>query len=696
MRYHYYTEARHTDGEVASGHTVTIYTDSAGATKASLFAASTGVTAVTNPITVPTTGVVDFWAAESKLYVVAQGETTVRPLYSAEDSDVFNVRDYGATGDGATDDTTAIAAALTAAASGGAVYLPAGSYVVSVTLTVPDNVTFYGDGPEVTTILVAASFTGSRVINLTGADNVCVRDLHVDHQSEILLYSVDAYNYTLTATTGVTVSNVKTTDGYCGVRVQNADKVFIEGCHIISGQLGMRFLAISNARIIGNFIDTSLAGMGIEVQGSSDAAVHDVVISSNLVNNSQDNGIAVRAILGDVYRVSVTGNTITDAGKAGIKYTMESGSSGTISNGAITGNTVTGFGIHVQQQGIVVCNFAETGTLTNVTVSGNTVIGIDSSGSSTGASGGIYMGASKNCNIVGNTCIGPFLLSGITVGGESIAVIGNVVTLAATDETYTYFSTLGGIQVYSCDRFNVSGNLVTNTGDSGGGAPGIILERANYGLCASNICFDDRLTPYQTYGIYETSAGGTSAKSNDNNFVGNYCHNNATLDIYLTGTRSTVSGNQIITTTVPVAVTVKPTLDITAVSTHATDPVVTTSAAHGMVAGDWVYITNITELAAGFYEVSAVTTTPAHTFTVSGTTTGTDTGNAQPCYTNRSPYFCDYIVSAGTVSKIEVSTDAGTTFTDTALTAGIFGLRYGDIICITNASAPTVVKVPKP
>ncbi len=56
---------------------------------------------------------------------------------------VFNVKDetYGAVGDGSTNDTTAIQAAITACgtAGGGTVYLPAGTYKVSSTLTVTDS-----------------------------------------------------------------------------------------------------------------------------------------------------------------------------------------------------------------------------------------------------------------------------------------------------------------------------------------------------------------------------------------------------------------------------------------------------------------------------------------------------------------------------------------------------------------------------
>ncbi len=56
-----------------------------------------------------------------------------------------SVKDFGAVGDGVTDDTAAIAAALLAG-SGKKVYVPAGTYKITSTLTVPTSTYFYGTG----------------------------------------------------------------------------------------------------------------------------------------------------------------------------------------------------------------------------------------------------------------------------------------------------------------------------------------------------------------------------------------------------------------------------------------------------------------------------------------------------------------------------------------------------------------------
>lgn len=82
----------------------------------------------------------------------------------------YNVRAYGATGDGTTDDTTAINAASTAAnnAGVGTVYFPRGTYITSG-ITVYRNVDYCGAGEGVTTVkLKDSSAAGSHVFATDG------------------------------------------------------------------------------------------------------------------------------------------------------------------------------------------------------------------------------------------------------------------------------------------------------------------------------------------------------------------------------------------------------------------------------------------------------------------------------------------------------------------------------------------------
>lgn len=81
----------------------------------------------------------------------------------------YNVKDYGALGNGVADDTAAIQAAINAAVNGGTVYFPAGNYLLNSTrLTVPNTGTvLQGSGSENTKFTIGTSFSDTYVIQIT-------------------------------------------------------------------------------------------------------------------------------------------------------------------------------------------------------------------------------------------------------------------------------------------------------------------------------------------------------------------------------------------------------------------------------------------------------------------------------------------------------------------------------------------------
>ena len=86
----------------------------------------------------------------------------------------FNVKSYGAIGNGIANDAVAIQAAITAAVlDHGTVYLPAGTYGIKTTLLVGSNVTIGGDGVTsvVTPLPGWSSPYGGLIINRDGANN---------------------------------------------------------------------------------------------------------------------------------------------------------------------------------------------------------------------------------------------------------------------------------------------------------------------------------------------------------------------------------------------------------------------------------------------------------------------------------------------------------------------------------------------
>lgn len=83
----------------------------------------------------------------------------------------FNVKNYGALGNGVHDDTAAIEGAITAAVSGGGiVLLPSGTFVISKPIVLPNNLTLEGCGEQNTVIeLKAASNCDMLQVNVNNS-----------------------------------------------------------------------------------------------------------------------------------------------------------------------------------------------------------------------------------------------------------------------------------------------------------------------------------------------------------------------------------------------------------------------------------------------------------------------------------------------------------------------------------------------
>jgi hypothetical protein len=142
----------------------------------------------------------------------------------------FNVLEYGAVGDGVADDTAAIQFAIdAAAAAGGVVSFPAGTYKVAIqknenALTLRANVTLRGAGPQASIIRLAngqGEYTGILTNNRGDAGGTRVEDLCIDQNNtnnqigstKALLSGKPRFClYVTSASAGITVRRVRFTD----------------------------------------------------------------------------------------------------------------------------------------------------------------------------------------------------------------------------------------------------------------------------------------------------------------------------------------------------------------------------------------------------------------------------------------------------------------------------------------------------
>lgn len=283
---------------------------------------------------------------------------------------VFNVKAFGAKGDGVTDDTAAIQAAIDAAGTngyGGRVFFPAGRYMISATLTVPYHHVFlqgtsygqdiedYGTMPSgalytngLSSIKVTSAFTPTTPIIVFGTSGSTyyyqgggVSDLLISGSSAALGSpqtatagdAIDAYNVQMFDVHNVIIEN---TNGYGvyetsnlpgGVSFARCDRVFtwltgktgiyfdsgmyynwITNCYIIeSGGYGICSATPGQSFIARNHVETTQTG------GSGTYRPGAGIYSAGSQTSVQDNNIVNTAGDGIYcvgYQSKVTDNVI--------------------------------------------------------------------------------------------------------------------------------------------------------------------------------------------------------------------------------------------------------------------------------------------------------------------------------------------------------------------------------------------------
>ena len=361
------------------------------------------------------------------------GAGSVTRTVASKLNDVISVKDFGATGDGVTDDTAAISLAIT---SNRTVHFPAGTYIISSRINKIglNNVVLSGEGKDISIIKcsAAASFTNSP-ISFDSCSYVEIKDLTVDQNN----------NPSITAI-------------YPLIIIYQSTNVAIRNCHINRyTYIAIAIGSCQNISIENNIIDR-------------DTAINTTSYSINLFSPSTatkcTNGI-IRGNICNKGNSIYSGNSLLIHNNIFTNYKYGAGintscelDDATYGNYIITNNTCN-YGTGVDSDGVNVAGMEILGFYN--LISGNTCVG--------NGGVGIALIGYKN-TVTNNVCIGngtnlavtDNYRSGILVGVYTALMSGsfNFITgnkcfdAGAGSQKYGYYedtSTLQGITLSNND-----------------------------------------------------------------------------------------------------------------------------------------------------------------------------------------------------------------------------------------------------
>lgn len=390
----------------------------------------------------------------------------------------FNVRAYGAAGDGVSDDTSAIQAAVDAAGENGVVYIPAGEYYINVNtgiLLSYDNFTLYGDGPATKIKVDPASqkrgFTIASDVASSNpssvVSNVVIRDILIDGMADDASATVDEFSHGINARKcskvfiqNVSCINVRGDGVFIGYGAEN---VTVDGCYLEStvvtggvknyrqgvAVLSGRDIIISNNVIVGWLLGIDLECDDNQISFGYDF-VENITIKGNIVKNCQSEGIGILTPLVtsaiDVRNISIEGNVLDNISETAIEITGSS-SSGSFFDIAVSDNVV---------QTSSTFKGIEISYVSDSLISGNVLHDIDDYG--------IHVATEcSDIAVIGNSVrnsgnIGISVTNTTTTTREKFVVADNFVRSSSNSHP--------GIFLNGCIDANVSGNTVVSASSS--------------------------------------------------------------------------------------------------------------------------------------------------------------------------------------------------------------------------------------
>jgi polygalacturonase len=463
----------------------------------------------------------------------------------------LNVKDFGAKGDGVTNDSTVIQAAVDALTAGDTLYFPSGTYLCDkISISGKTGITITAD--RATLYRPEATFAvEDQNIDIVNSTDIVIRGLTFDGENSV---------------------SIGTNRG--GIEVNGSDDILIEKCHFYDVRYGVAGVNATNRVVVRN--NTAESQVPITLTNQTNEQTMDILanpgagtstywdISGNMcrgtrialfsgtssfarcTNNTVDPSPDSVIYLSGTKHFVVSGNIMHEAGKDAIKAV--NGSDGGViannyvfgagyittnsphmlqvdlsSNISITGNTVrlgdwdTGSRPASSQWGILV------GGSENITVDGNNIFSLDTDPANNGDDGirvdcGSTPQICKNINISNNT-IYNMARYGINVSAETfdienVKIMGNTIT-GNTDNLFgivLFTSATNGL-----DTIDVLGNTIRSVSTGG-----IYLSVNNQTLSNIRIA-DNRFLDFQLASGEPIYALGTSGAYTNVIIENNYC-----------------------------------------------------------------------------------------------------------------------------------------------------------------------------
>lgn len=252
---------------------------------------------------------------------------------------VYNVRDFGASGDGKSLDSPSINKAIEEAASkgGGTIYFPAGTYL-SASIRLKSNISLYID--QGATLLAASTTDGCKYDppepNVWG-DSLQYQDFGHSHWHNSLIWGENIQNVSILGPgliwgKGLVrgAGNAPEGSGNKTIALKWCRNVIIRDVSILmGGWFGILATGVDNLTIDNLKIDTNRDGMDI------DCCVN-VRVSNCYVNSPQDDGICLKSCFGLGVARATENVTITNCQVSG--YEAGSLLDGTYKHGERSGN----------------------------------------------------------------------------------------------------------------------------------------------------------------------------------------------------------------------------------------------------------------------------------------------------------------------------------------------------------------------